>query len=227
MDREYWRKGLDRQEVLISHDGDEEMYSEYLNTIFPNSVFREIVWHNSEAKFKNEGFKPMKPNFDTLNSIEGVYNFTTNERFAERYGNYSYPVTLDIQNPYEDSTSGEYVDDMDRPLSEALMIMGKQTDEGLFSPKHNPEHKDKDAVINTISGESYQEKHPVSGREFGIPSQKIVTVFRNSQIHILGSDADVEGFRKYQFHRIPRVAGTPSIPGMFGIEYHLSRQESP
>ena len=117
---------FDQHPELISI-GTKEQYTQYIETIFPDSKFKEVVYHNSDAEFKNEGFKPMKPNFDTLNSIEGVYNFSSNRIFTQRYGANTYAVVLDIHNPIEDTSSGEYVDDMDRPLSEALFKIGKQT----------------------------------------------------------------------------------------------------
>lgn len=174
-----------------------ELYAEYLKTIFPGSVVKSIVWHYSDTQFKDEGFKPMKPNFDTLNSLEGVYNFSTNLKFVKRYGKYAYPVLLDIKNPHETKATGEYVDDMDRPLSEALFKIGKQTGKNILAPQYDEKLKDSDAVINSISGEDYIEQHPVSGKEFGIPNQKIITVFNKDQIHILGSKTDIEKFKEF------------------------------
>jgi hypothetical protein len=177
--------------------GTKQQYSEYLDTIFPQSKVREIVWHYSNADFKNESFKPIRPNFDTLNSIEGVYNFSTNQKFVTRFGQYPYAVLLNIHQPLETNATGEYVDDMDRPLSEALYKIGKQTQKNILAPAYDERLRDTDAVINSITGEDYIEKHPVSGREIGIPNQKIMTVFDPGQIHILGSQSDIEGFKSF------------------------------
>jgi hypothetical protein len=35
--------------------GSIETYKEYLQEVFPQSVFKEIAWHNSDAEFKDEG----------------------------------------------------------------------------------------------------------------------------------------------------------------------------
>jgi hypothetical protein len=181
----------------LSNIGSIETYKEYLQEVFPQSVFKEIAWHNSDAEFKDEGFKPVKPNFDTLNSIEGVYNFSTNQEFVKQFGKNSYAVVLDIQNPYEDSTSGEYADDMDGPLSQALYVTGIKAPDNVFAPPFDPNYSGCDAVINTISGEGYIAQHPVSGNEIGLPAQKIITVFDNRRIHILGSKMDEERFRVF------------------------------
>lgn len=185
------------QNPELASIGTKEQYTYYIETIFPDSKFREIVYHNSDAEFKNEGFKPMKPNFDTLNSIEGVYNFSSNRAFAQQYGINTYAVVLDIHNPIEDVSSGEYFDDMDKPLSEALFKIGKQTKKNPLAPEHDEKLKNTDAVINRILGEGYMEKHPRTGKEWGMPPQTVVSVFHDNQIHILGSLSDVQGFREF------------------------------
>lgn len=193
------KEGVDfvfEQNPALAKIGTEQDYSKYIKTIFPESKIQDIVYHNSDASFKNEGFKPTKPKFDTLNSLEGVYNFSTNKKFVERFGKNSYSIILDIKNPFIEESSGEYCDDMDTPLSEALFKIGKQKN-NAFAPKYNKRLKNKDSVINNIKGEDYVEKHPISGLEWGLPKQKLISVFEPSQIHILGSKQDVEEFKKY------------------------------
>lgn len=194
------KEGVDfvfEQHPELASIGTKEQYTQYIETIFPESKFKEVVYHNSEAEFKNEGFKPVKPNFDTLNSIEGVYNFSSNRTFTQRYGSNTYAVILDIHNPIEGTSSGEYVDDMDRPLSEALFKIGKRTDKNPLAPEYDKTLKNTDAVINRISGEHYIAEHPRSKQEMGIPQQVIVSVFNENQIHILGSESDVIKFQEF------------------------------
>lgn len=194
------KKGVDfvfSQNPELSSVGTIEEYSQYLETIFPDSKFREIVYHSSDAEFKNDGFKPMKPNFETLNSIEGVYNFSSNLEFAQRYGMNTYAVLLNTQKPIKEFSSGEYGDDMDRPLSEALFKCGKQTRGNVLAPEYDESLKDTDAVINFILGEDYVAKHPVTGKEIGLPRQTIASVFHADQIHILGSTLDTQKFQEF------------------------------
>lgn len=73
------------QNAELASIGSVEQYDKYLNTIFPESTFKKIVFHNSDADFIEEGFRPVKANFDTLNSIEGIYNFSTNKEFVKRF----------------------------------------------------------------------------------------------------------------------------------------------
>ena len=159
------------------------------------SQLKDIVYHGTAAEF--EQFKPIKPNFDTLNSIEGIYNFSTNKEFVKRYGKRTITAILNLKNPIKDTTSGEFIDDMDRPLSEALFKTGKQKSKNVLAPKYDESLKDTDGVINNITGEEYVAKHPISGREIGLPKQAIISVFEPEQIHILGSKQDIEGFKEF------------------------------
>ena len=183
-----------KQHPALATVGTQEQYSEYVSSIFPDSKVKDIVYHGSEVNFLNEGFKPMKPNFDTLNSIEGIYNFTTNRNFASRYGRFVYAVVLDVKRPILGRTSGEYVDDMDRPLSEALFKIGKLKSSDPFSPAYDESLVNTNAVINTVVGDGYVE---ISGDEWGIPPQTFIAVFDPAQIHILGSAEDIESFRSW------------------------------
>lgn len=183
--------------------GMQEQYIEYIKTIFPTSVFKEIAYHGSDADFKNEGFKPMKPNFNARNSISGVYSFTDNKEFAQKYGKNIYAVVLDVRNPVEESSPGDSLSDMDSPIDDALLEIGKiqaipdnftaEGEEGRDDEKFN----NIDGVINHILGINYFIKHPATGREYGLPRQTIINVLHENQIHILGSKADIQKFKEF------------------------------
>lgn len=181
----------------LAEIGTMEQYIAYLATIFPDSQVKYILWHNSDAEFKEEGFKPMRPNFDTLNSQEGVYNFTTNRDFASRYGAHTYPVRLNVEKPIIEHSAGEYADDLDRPITNALFKSGRKADPNPFALPYDESLRDADAAVTYFSGEEYVEKHPVSGREIGIPKQIAVSVFDENQIYILGTSKDIEGFKQF------------------------------
>ena len=156
------------------------------------SQVKDIVYHGTDAKF--DKFKPTKPKFDTLNSIEGVYNFTTNKEFSKKYGKNILSVLLNISKPIQEKTTGEFIDDMDRPLSQALYKIGKQTSQNILAPKYDESLKDTDAVINKIEGDNY-----------AIPVQTVISVFEPEQIHILGSKADIEGFKEFVNKKDPEL----------------------
>ena len=194
------KEGVDfvfEQNPELASIGSKKEYSEYLESIFTETEIKDIFWHYSNAEFKEDGFKPIKPNFETLNSIPGIYNFSNNRDFLSRYGDKIYSVILNIKDPIIESSTGEYVDDMDGPISRNIFRIGKNIESNLFAPQKDDGLKEKDAVINNISGEGYIKEHPVSKKEMGIPKQDIVTVFNPSQIHILGSKKDIDGFKNF------------------------------
>jgi hypothetical protein len=176
--------GVFKDSPELASIGTKAQYMQYLSTIFPDSKVKDIVYHGTNAQF--DKFKPTKPKFNTLNSIEGVYNFTTNKEFSKKYGKNILPVLLNISKPIREKTSGEFIDDMDRPLSEALYKIGKQTSQNILAPKYDESLKNTDAVINRIEGDNY-----------AIPIQTVISVFEPEQIHILGSKQDIEEFKEF------------------------------
>ncbi len=173
----------------------DEDIQRFIDQIFPESKNKEINYHNTDAIF--EEFKPISPNFDTLNSIEGIYNFSTNYEFTKRYGKNRKFALLNIIDPIIEHTSGEHNDNMDRPLSEALFKMGKQKTKNILAPEFDSSLKDKDGVLNYISGEDYIKVHPISKKEWGIPGQIVSTVFDPSQIYILNSDKALQDMERF------------------------------
>lgn len=109
----------------------------------------------------------------------------------------TYAVVLDIHNPIEDTSSGEFIDDIDRPLTEALFKIGKRIEKIPFAPKYDEALKNADAMINLVSGEYYIAEHPISKQEMMIPQQVIVNAFHEHQIHILGSVSDAKRFQEF------------------------------
>lgn len=73
----------------ISEIGTPSQYAEYLSTIFPESIMRDVVYHRSNEKFDDFDFS--KANKDT----GGGFDFAV-ESGATQYGNNLYPVLLDI-----------------------------------------------------------------------------------------------------------------------------------
>lgn len=185
---------LFKENSILAKIWTQQQYEEYLKNIFPETLFKKILFHNSTSEFKDEWFKETYPNFNTLNSLPGIYNFSTNQDFTERYGDKKYYVILDIKNPHIEDNSGEYISDMDSPLSHFLFKTWRQLDKNPFAPKNQNKLKKKDAFINKIKGELYIKSHPVSGKEMWIPKQELVTVFNQKQIHILWSKIDADNF---------------------------------
>jgi hypothetical protein len=139
--------------------GTVEQYTQYLDTVFPDSQFKNIVYHVSPNKFTE--FKDP--------SSSGFSNIWFSEKpLTDQYGNNIYAVVLDIKNPLSEWSS-EYrkeINAFEAPIS--------QSKEGIPQYKYD----------STI-------------RSSRVDNGKSITVRSPKQINILGSNKDIEGFRKF------------------------------
>ena len=162
--------------------GSKEQYSEYLKTIFPNSKTPNIYYHGGKRGI--ETFKaPNDYDFQKNKGVNsgtkdyGIY-FTGDKSIAKYYSKgYSksnrqiYPVLLNTQESYK--TNKFLALNLRRLLGSTVL-----NPQSITEKDFNTTLKGKDSVI----------WHGEKGE---------IIVFNPSQIHILGSKSDVEGFRNY------------------------------
>ena len=125
-----------------------QQYSAYLNSIFPNSKVKDIVYHNTDAIIEKFQSIPVAK-FFTKSSLGGK--------------KYRLPILLSITNP---KVFSEFTEDDEMTYGLAEMYA---------------RNKEKDGIINGTEGETRTE----------------YIVFEPEQIHILGSNNDIEGFREF------------------------------
>ena len=154
----------------LSKIGTVEQYASYLNTIFPDSKVKDIVYHGSKNKNEvlNSGFSKEKVRKDK-ESGKSLFEFTTSKIYAKQQGS----VVFVIINAKSNNV-----------LEEATLSNGAKA----------IVYDDYFTVNNTLSkGDS----------EFGISKKEMqergvyYTVFEPEQIHILGSKADIQGFKDF------------------------------
>jgi len=143
--------------------GSKQQYSAYLDTVFPNSKVKDIVYHGSRGVNKIEKFQFSgieKFSQAALKEENTGMFFTDDIYIAATYGDGTYEgtykVLLDIKNP--------------------------------IKPKED---------VTSVSVKKYIGKHDgVIGLEPDHPGNNYV-VFEPEQIHILGSQKDIEGFKQF------------------------------
>jgi hypothetical protein len=146
--------------------GTKQAYSRYLETVFPDSKIKDIVYHSSPSKFSK--FK------DPASS--GLSHIWFSEKPLEgQFGSNIYSVLLDLQNPLTEDNP-----DYRRELE-------------FFEVPLNPDwannyHK---------TGELPRFKYDGTIRLSRVDGGKSITVRNPEQIHILGSEEDIEGFIQY------------------------------
>jgi len=170
------------QNPELAKIGTEEEYSEYIRTIFPESKIKEIVYHGSDEDFisKGESFKKEKIG-SSFKGDRGFFGkgfyFTGIPEYKNNYGKIVYSAMLNIKNPFL----------MKNPsIRDIKNLHGKEINN--------------DSVMVYNEHKSKQEKI-LFGKKQIIPEtlegNSEIMVVNSSQIHILGSNYDAEGFKNY------------------------------
>ena len=156
----------------LSKIGTQQQYSQYLDTIFPNSKVKEIVYRGLNPKYETTTlFKEGKNE-----NGEGIY-FTTNKEYALRYGDKLTAVILDIKNPKKTEYDSSKLSDKDE-VTRMKAIASFQENIGFQKAENNKE----------FDG--------IEGRDIKGTNDEIA-VFDKFQIYLLGSEKDIKGFKEF------------------------------
>lgn len=172
------------QHPELAEIGTREQYSEYLNSVFPESKTKDIFYHSSKIQIKdfNDSFNERGGVgfwFMRLRQPKFLYR---NEKYIAPYGDKETPVLVNIKNPVilENKEVTGNINGID------FSIMGynlnKIKDYGY------------DAVTNdTLSSEEIVKikQDPKKWNQY-----ETVVLYRE-QIHILGSDSDIQTFQDF------------------------------
>lgn len=135
-------------------------YLEYVQTVFPESAFKEIVWHGTPVEERRDAFDHAHPR-----NKRGVSYFGEYETAAKYKGEPGrlHAVLLDLRNPYRQDPTEEWVTDQ----------LTKEDIEEFKRRGH-------DGIVG-----------------MGMFGEKEVVVFSPGQIHIAGTDADLQKFKEF------------------------------
>jgi hypothetical protein len=182
------RKNLDYLFFInseISNIGTKEQYSEYLKTIFTNSLYQDVYFHRTKSLEKFDTFekKYLKPYGD----YGGAFYFAP-LKYVKRVWvkphlkdatSTIYPVKLNIENPYIDPDDKPNPDDFEN-ISAYSEAASNKWYNGI-----------KDGTYDSVV-DYYDDVPPYRGR---IPLQ--IAIYDSDKIHILGSKKDLDGFRNF------------------------------
>ena len=170
----------------LSNIGSQEQYSAYLDSIFPDSKVKDIVYHGTNATI--ESFDKSKIATNTLNYGfygKGFYfNETKNDLinwWKTLYKKEPNIVTaiIDTKNPYRETSN----------VIEEKTKLGNK--------------KETEEFTTTLLQNNYDSVLPQIPKEEG--SNEFV-VFEPEQIHILGNKQDIEGFKKFVKNKLTFAA---------------------
>lgn len=164
--------GLDSiytESAALAAVGTKEQYSNYINSIFPNSKVPEIMYHNSQNKFDINGFDSSRTMYFT--SGDG-YHFEKTPYTVKALVNIKAPALVtrsEIQQKTEKVNVRQYIDQG----KDGMIADTEEYRQMLVDDNINPDDH-KQALL--------------------FPE---IVVFDKSQIHELGSKEDIAGFKKF------------------------------
>ena len=185
--------------------GTSKQYSQYLDTIFPDSKVKDIVYHGTNTKFDT-----FIKDYKGANAVsesgkkDVLFYFTNNKKFAESYAK-EHPANNDYY----------YIQDILAERNETVDNISKETYEFF---KRQGLNKDKiDSIINSykevlvpailnLQNPTYEYAQPgvnqdgvinLDNKEPQYGDTPLYGVIEPEQIHILGNQQDIEGFKNF------------------------------
>jgi hypothetical protein len=162
----------------LANVGTPQQYSQYLESIFPESKVKNIVYHGTpDGRF--DSFDVTKAGKATFQRTQGVY-FTDSKRTADFYAEGSIDFSqFESLEEYKAVTTAKVFQ----------AILNVKDLKLVDSPQ--AQEKQGDAVLRT------KEKIADNGLVGDLDYAHQYIVFNPEQIHILGNKQDIEGFKKF------------------------------
>lgn len=157
--------------------GTPEQYSQYLDTIFPDSKVKDIVYHGSKTN-KIEGGK-LRP------SKEGVYGggiYVQTKDYSGTFGSNKLLLLIDTKKPFIFFKENGQMNDSYREILEKW----RKTNKYYFAEAAKEEFRD---IIISQGYDSIKTEEG-GGNQYYI-------LFEPDQTHILGGEQDIEGFKNF------------------------------
>jgi len=201
----------------IQSIGTPEQYNQYLNTIFPNSKVKDILYHGTESKKKFDKFLYNKEGIHVGTKLAAWWRLDEMAEFEENTNlseiptylkNKIYPVIINLENYYlgRDFLEAENLDIPYEIYDEIYKTKGASSDDlrklaiTLFYDNILTKEQAKELIrqndveyIKKITGKNgYIYKNKLEDSD-----SNSYVVFEPEQIHILGGKQDIEGFKKF------------------------------
>ena len=199
------KEGIDfvfEQTPELSDIGTPQEYSRYLDTIFPNSKVKDVVYHYTSFKnqIMNDGFKSISElgYWAGAGDIDAI--FLTKSPISYWGGEKSkldkVASVVDSNNPIDLSHLSNETTDEDE-LSEKDLIIYKKYKDTLGVGHDNAWIKYKNPTKIQIAEEVKNEFMKQGYDSILHPELKEVVVFDKKQTHVLGSKQDIEQFKEF------------------------------
>lgn len=216
------KEGVDfvfEQKPGLAEIGTKKQYSEYLDTIFSNSKIKDVVYHgtnkNSYNAILKEGFDLNKSG-NNLGYMGKIASFFTEKGYTNNFENGA--VVSSLIN-----ITSKYIDNSGNLTEEGLnMVKQKLVDLKVIPFVHSIEQLNEDMITNFENNVSFQNARETNRlvrylydtniekssdlyysiiKELNISGLKrndvVIDMLSTDQIHVLGSNQDIENFKKF------------------------------
>jgi predicted nuclease of predicted toxin-antitoxin system len=218
------KEGVDfvfEQNPELAKIGTKEQYSEYLDTIFPDTMVKDVVFHGTAQKEKIEAFNFNKSNFANAVFFTKDYNFAKSFAFDDVRDGSVQAQMVNIQNSFNFSEKN-HIQEL-RVIIQQLVTEGYRSENTGITFRNNlPSITIGERVIENPVINDYVD-HYMWRLENGswriietdriidfiakkydsiLVNEKGVTniaVFNQDQIHVLGSKNDLDKFTEFVF----------------------------
>lgn len=198
---------LFEQNPELTKIGTPEQYSQYLNTIFPDSKVKEIVYHGSHLKFDTP-FDLSKRRTSLTESLPNGIYFSSERSVANTYsskGGAIYPALINLSSPriIESNKDNPSITAALKKEAGVYGIQGIKNSEigkALKNLKEEIKKNSDGVILQGIKDSAISSPFKPLYNSFDIPYQdneNTYVVFDPSQIHVLSSKQDIEGFKRF------------------------------
>jgi len=194
--------------------GTQQEYSQYLGTIFPGSQIRDIMYHGSTNKItefqKGKGFTSDAIWFDKNRSTQYGDNVTSAlinvTNTFQRYGN--------SPQEYIDTKYGKFTYRAIRYHLYDQEILGPEVPkEAVEEFRYFQQESHPDEEGSQFIKQGTINEYKKYGNFDSIDGQGYLGVFESEQIHILGTQQDIQQFKQWkqsQVKTVPEIGTAPS-----------------
>lgn len=180
-------KNLSIEEVFkmnpkLASIGSKEKYIEYVENIFPKSTIKDVLWHGSNYSFDEFEFKETEnKNYGESKYKKGWF-FAKDKQTAEFYKDNTF--VLKVKKLFG-------IDKNKNPKTYAVVV---DVQNPMIEDRKNQRGIGFDEVNNAIGKyDSYIAKNVIDP----VKVTDVLVVFESPQIHILGSEKDINKFRDF------------------------------